>query len=132
MASMVENKKEKKIIKTCSDLNVYRQSYALAMEVFELTKQFPKEEVYSLCDQLRRASRSIPANIAEGWAKRKYANVFIRQLNDANGSCEETKTWLQFAADCHYLEKGKFEALKKGYEEVGAMLNSLMKSWRTF
>ncbi|MDD5218231.1 MAG: four helix bundle protein [Candidatus Omnitrophica bacterium] len=122
----------KKIVRTYADLNVYTRSYELAMEIYVYTKQFPKEETYALSDQLRRASRSIPANIAEGWAKRKYQNVFIRHLNDANGSCEETKTWLRFALDCQYLEQDLFEKLLRGYNDVGAMLNALMKRWKTY
>jgi len=132
MAAIVGNQKEKKTVRTCSDLNVYRQSFALAKEVLELTKKLTKEDAYSLCDQLRCASRSILNNIAKGWAKRKYANVFIKQLNDASGSCEETKLLLQFAIDCHYPERKRFEALSKACDEVGAMLNFLIKNRRTF
>ena len=111
---------------------MYKLSYALAMEIFEISKSFPKEETYSLTDQLRRSSRSIPANIAEGWAKRKYENVFIRHLNDSLGSCEETKVWLDFACDCKYTKIEEYQRLVKGYSEVGAMLISLMKKWQTF
>ena len=74
----------KNIVKTYRDLNVYQLSYSLAIKLFELAKKFPKEETYSLTDQVKRASRSIPANIAEGWTKRKYENVFIRHLIDSN------------------------------------------------
>ncbi len=78
------------------DLEVYRLAFDLAMEVFELTKKFPKEEKYSLTDQIRRSSRSVPINIREGFAKRRYENLFIRHLNDAMGSSEETRGWLDF------------------------------------
>jgi len=124
--------KVKNIVRTYRDLNVYQLSYTLAMKLFELAKRFPKEETYSLTDQIRRASRSISVNIAEGWAKRKYENVFIRHLIDSNGSCEETKVWLDFARDCAYLDTRGHKYLFERYNEVGAMLNSLIKNWQTF
>ncbi len=123
---------EKNIIKTYEDLNVFRQSYGLAMEIFEITKKFPKEETYSLTDQIRRSSRSIPVNIGEGWAKRKYENIFLRHLNDSNGSCVETKIWLDFSKDCGYMTAEEHKELLNNYHKVGAMLNSLMRKWQTF
>jgi len=128
----MQRSREKKTVKTYRDLNVYQLSYKLAMEIFELSKKFPKEEIYSLTNQIRRSSRSVPVNIGEGWAKRKYENVFIRHLVDANGSCEETKIWLDFAKDCKYISKEEHDNLMSRYNEVGAMLNSLMKNWQTF
>lgn len=122
----------KNIVRTYRDLNVYQLSYTLAMKLFELAKKFPKEETYSLTDQIRRASRSISVNIAEGWTKRRYENVFIRHLIDSNGSCEETKVWLDFAKDCTYLDTREHEDLFQRYNEVGAMLNSLIKNWQTY
>lgn len=127
-----EGLRPKKTVQSCSDLNVYQQSYQLAMRVFEITKRFPKEEVFALSDQLRRSSRSIPANIAEGWGKRTYEKMFYRHLSDANGSCEESKTWLRFSLDCNYISKGQYLELIGQYEEVSAMLNALMKRWKTF
>ena len=124
--------KTKKTIKTYKDLNVYQLSYQLAMEIFVISKRFPKEENYSLTIQIRKSSRSVPANIGEGWAKRKYENVFIRHLNDSNGSCEETKIWLDFAKDCKYITDLEYQNLTKKYNETGAMLNSLMNKWQTF
>lgn len=118
----------KNIVKTYRDLNVYQLSYMLAMKLFELAKKFPKEETYSLTDQIRRASRSISVNIAEGWAKRKYENVFMRHLIDSNGSCEETKVWLDFARDCAYLDTREYKDIFERYNEVGAMLNSLKQT----
>ena len=123
---------EKRIVKTYKDLNVFQQSYQLAMQIFEITKNFPKEEMYSLTDQIRRSSRSVSVNIVEGWAKRKYENVFLRHLNDSNGSCEETKIWLDFAKDCQYIEIREYDKLMTKYNEVGAMLNSLMNKWQKF
>ena len=119
---------EKRIVKTYKDLNVYQQSYQLAIQIFEITKNFPKEEMYSLTDQIRRSSRSIPVNIVEGWAKRKYENVFLRHLNDSNGSCEETKIWLDFSKDCQYIGINEYNKLMIQYNEIGAMLNSCLFS----
>jgi four helix bundle protein len=127
-----EKTETKKKIKSYKDLNVYSLSYSMAMHLFQVAKKFPKEETYSLIDQIRRSSRSIPANIAEGWAKRKYQNIFIKQLNDSNGSCEETKVWLDFAKDCEYLDSDEYERLINNYNKIGAMLNSLMNKWRSF
>ncbi len=93
------------------------------MEIFELSKKFPKEEIYSLTDQLGRASRSVAINIREGFAKRRYEQVFIRHLNDALGSSEETRGWLQYDI---------FERLEKQYDELNAMLYSLMSNWQNF
>jgi four helix bundle protein len=128
----MQESKKKNLVKTYYDLNVYQLSYKLAMEIFELTKKFPKEEIYSLTNQIRRSSRSVPANIGEGWAKRRYENVFLKYLQDANGSCEETKIWLDFAKDCQYINSKIYDELKGGYNQTGAMLNSLINNWQTF
>jgi len=118
------------MIKTFKDLQVYELSYELALEIFTVSKKFPKEELYSLTNQIGRASRSVAANIAEGWAKRKYKNVFIRHLIDANGSCEEVKVWLDFSKDFGYLEQKNYNKLIAGYNKVGAMIFGLVKNWR--
>lgn len=88
-------------------------------------------EQYSLTDQIRRSSRSVPANIVEGWAKREYENIFKRQLIDAIGSTEETKLWLTFARDCQYVASEEHERLLKKYDEIGRMLNGLHSNWMT-
>jgi four helix bundle protein len=124
--------KEKRPVKTYRDLNVFEQSYSLAMEIFQLSGRFPKEEIYSLINQIRRSTRSIPVNISEGWAKRHYPNLFTRHLVDSIGSCEETKVWLSFAKDCHYVNDAQFQLLMDKYCEVGAMLDSLMRHWKKF
>ncbi len=124
--------KIQKSIKNINDLQVYNSSYNLAMEIFNITKKFPKEETYSLTDQIRRSSRSVAINIREGYAKRRYEQVFVRQLNDALGSSEETRGWLKFALDCGYITKAEHNKLNGGYAEVGAMLYSLMNNWHTF
>ena len=119
-------------IKECKDLKVYTLSYDSAMEIFNISKQFPKEEKYSLTSQIIRSSRSVPANIREGFAKRKYEQVFIRHLIDAIGSAEETKTWLDFALDCKYISKEDSCKIYKKYKEITAMLFSLINKWKTF
>ena len=102
------------------------------MKIFTLTKKFPKEEIYSLTDQIRRSSRSVPANIREGFAKRKYEQVFIRYLIDALGSSEETRTWLDFSKDCGYITSILSNELNNDYDEVSAMLSSLIANWKTY
>jgi len=94
-------------IKSFRDLEVYQLARKLALQIFELNKTFPPEEKYSLTDQIRRSSRSVKANIAVGWGKRIYEDVFKRHLIDAMGSLEETKSWLLSGYDCKYIiEKG--------------------------
>jgi len=119
-------------IRNVKDLKVYNLSYQLAMDIFNVTKKFPKEELYSLTDQIRRSSRSVSINIREGFAKRRYEQVFMRQLNDAFGSSEEARGWLDFSLDCEYLSKDTYEKLNKQYNEVNAMLYTLMNSWKKF
>jgi len=119
-------------VKGVKSLKVYNLSYKLAMEIFNITKKFPKEETYSLTDQVRRSLRSVAMNIREGFAKRKYKQVFIRHLNDALGSSEETRGWLDSALDCKYILEKEYSELDSQYTEVGAMLYSLMNNWRTF
>lgn len=102
------------------------------MEIFELTRKFPKEEKYSLTDQIIRSSRSVPINIREGFAKRKYENIFTKHLIDAVGSSEETRGWLDFALDCNYITKEEYESYNKSYDEINAMLYSLNKNWQKF
>ncbi len=119
-------------IKSIRDLKVYEKAYQLAMNVFEITKKFPKEETYSLTDQIRRSSRSAAINIREGFAKRKYEQVFVRHLNDSLGSAEETRGWLSFASDCGFITKETQVDLDKQYHELNAMLYSLMSNWETF
>jgi four helix bundle protein len=117
-------------IKSVRDLRVYNLAFELAMEIFMLTQSFPKEEQYSLTDQIRRSSRSVAINIREGFAKKRYENVFIRHLNDSIGSSEETRGWLEFSEMCRYINKETYQRLDKSYDEVNAMLFSLMRSWK--
>lgn len=119
-------------IKNIKDLKVYNLAFELAMEIFNLTLNFPKEERYSLTDQIRRASRSVAINIREGFAKRKYQNVFIRHLNDSLGSSEETRGWLDFALSCGYIAQASHNNLDGKYDDVNAMLFKLIANWQTF
>ena len=119
-------------IRSCKDLKVYNLSFELAMKIFEMTKTFPKEEKYSLVDQIRRSSRSAAINIREGFAKRRYENVFIRHLNDSIGSSEETRGWLDFAHGCQYIDGSTYKELDQKYEELNKMLYSLMTNWKSY
>ena len=107
------------------DLKVYQLAYKLAMEIFEISKSFPKEERYSLTDQIRRSSRSVSVNIGEGYRKRKYPKHFSCKMTDADGECTETQIWLDFAMDCKYINEVIRNKLYKEYEEVGRMLGSM-------
>ena len=109
------------------DLKVFQQSYKLAMEIFEATKSFPREEKYSLIDQIRRSSRSIPANLAESWKKRKYPKMFISKLIDAAGEAGESEVWLDFSLDCGYLPKDKYDYFMDGYDEINRMLYGMIE-----
>ena len=93
-------------INSAKDLKVYQEAYALAMEIFEISKAWPSEEKYSLTDQIRRASRSVCTNLREAWAKRRYEAHFVSKLTDSDGENSETDTWLDFAKDCGYLGRG--------------------------
>jgi len=92
-------------IKSAKDLTVYKKAYELAMQIFNASKNFPKEEQYSLTDQIRRSSRSVCSNLRESWAKRRYEDHFVSKLTDANGENGETGSYVDFAHDCGYLSK---------------------------
>jgi four helix bundle protein len=109
------------------DLKAYQLAFELAMKVFILTKSFPKEEIYSLTDQVRRSSRSVCANIGEGYRKRLYPKHFVSKLSDADAECSETQVWLDFALACGYLSSGEYDFLYAQYEEVGKLLGYMMK-----
>jgi four helix bundle protein len=118
-------------IKSFKDLEVYRLAHKLAMDIFFISKDFPKEEKYSLTDQIRRSSRSVSVNIAEGWGKRNYENLFKKHLIDANGSLDETKEWLEYAHDCEYIDDRTFENLYNRSLKIGAKLYRLHDNWTT-
>ena len=119
-------------IQSVRDLMVYQKAFDAAMKIFEVTKSFPKEEMYSLTDQIRRSSRSVCTNIAEGWRKRRYKAVFVNKLTDAQQEAAETQTWLEFALRCHYIDDKFFESLDKSYEEIFAMLFNMERKSDSF
>ena len=108
------------------DLIVYQLSYKLALEIFEITKHYPKEELYSLTDQIRRSSRSIPANISEAWRKRKYVKSFVSKLIDSLAEESETEVWLDFSKDLNYINVEKHKYFIQKYDEVARMLSSMI------
>jgi len=114
------------------DLKVYQLAYKLAMDIFEITKSFPKEEKYSLIDQIRRSSRSIPTNISEAWKKRIYPKMFVSKIADAFGEAGETEVWLDFSKDSGYLQIEKYEELVSGYDEVNRMLHGMIEKPEKF
>ena len=108
-------------------LNVFRLAYKLAMEVFEISKSFPKEEIYSLTDQVRRSSRSVCANIGEGYRKRIYPKSFVSKIVDSDGECSETMIHLNFAHDCKYISQETLDYFSRNYGEVGKILNYMIQ-----
>ncbi|MEK6575510.1 MAG: four helix bundle protein [Chloroflexota bacterium] len=105
-------------IQNHADLQVYQKAFAAAMNVFELSKGFPKEETFSLTDQIRRSSRSVCANLAEAWRKRRYEAAFISKLSDAEAEAAETQVWLSLAVECKYLKREDAAELYKTYNEI--------------
>jgi four helix bundle protein len=113
-------------IRTHNDLDVFKRAFATAMSVFQASKRFPKEEMYSLTDQVRRSSRSVCANIVEAWRKRRYEAAFISKLSDAETEAAETQLWLQFAVECEYLDRSAARELYKTYDRIIATLVGMM------
>ncbi|MFO8234395.1 MAG: four helix bundle protein [Bacteroidales bacterium] len=113
-------------------LKVFQKSYNLAMEIFELTKTFPKEEQCSLTDQIRRASRSVSVNIAEGYRERRYPKHFTSKITDADAECSETIVWLDFSFNCDYISEKKKNELQNEYQEVGKMLGGMANNPEKF
>lgn len=118
--------------KSFRDLEVYQLSRKLANEIFIISKSFPKEETYSLTDQIRRSSRSAGAQIAEAWAKRRYEKHFISKLTDADGEQQETQHWIEVALECEYVTRVQSEALFKQCAEVGRLLGGMMAKADSF
>jgi four helix bundle protein len=124
---------EREVIKNHKDLRVYQTAFDAAMKIFEVSKKFPVEERYSLTDQIRRSSRSICANLAEAWRKRRYEGAFVAKLNDCvRGACRrqaeaaETQTWIEFAVKCNYLDVDTGRELYGIYNQVlGSLVNMI-------
>lgn len=103
-----------------TELNAYKSSFDAAMAIFNVSKKFPREEMYSLTDQTRRSSRSICANLAEAWRKRRYKAAFVAKLSDAEGEAAETQVWVQFTVKCAYLDREVGKSLYKTYDSPEA------------
>lgn len=114
------------------DLLAYQKSFELAMRIFEITKSFPKEETYSLTDQIRRSSRSVSANISEAYRKRLYPKHFISKLSDSDAENSETQTWLEFSLQCNYISKEIFEELMSTSIEIGKIINYMILNPKKF
>jgi|TARA_R100000479_G_scaffold33554_3_gene13953 four helix bundle protein len=113
-------------IKTHKDLKVYQLSFEAGMLIFNVTKSFPKEERYSLTDQIRRSSRSVSGNLAEAWRKRRYKKAFIAKLSDVEGEAAETQVWLDYAQACGYLTKETHTELFKTYNHILGMVVNMI------
>lgn len=123
---------ELEFVSSFRDLLVYKKSRMLSREIFGLTKKFPKEEAYSLIDQIRRSSRSVGAQIAEAWAKRRYEKHFINKLTDADGEQHETQHWIGISLDCGYISLEQAKDLVEKCEEIGRMLGGMMNKADSF
>lgn len=113
-------------ISSFRDMKVYRAAFDLQTDVFDLTKAFPRKELFSLTDQIRRSSRAIGANIAEAWQKRRYVAHFVSKLSDADGEQAETQHWFDTALACRFVSAGEHARLRGQCEEIGRMLGRIM------
>lgn len=114
------------------ELKVYQLAFEAAKAIFIISKSFPKEETYSLTDQIRRSSRSVCANIGEGYRKRLYPKHFTSKMTDADGEATETSIWLDFALEFGYINTEDYNSLQKKYEDIGRMLNAMANSPEKF
>jgi four helix bundle protein len=119
-------------IESAKDLTVYKSAYALAMQIFEISKTFPAEEKYALTSQIRRSSRSVCLNLREAWAKRRYQAHFLSKLSDCDGENSETDSSLDFARDCGYISEPEHRQLTSACAEIGKMLGKMMKKSESF
>jgi len=114
-------------IRNFRELKVYQKAFVLQQRIFEISRRFPSEEKYSLTDQIRRASRAVGSNTAEGWQKRRYVAHFVSKLSDADGEQAEAQHWLDTSMACAYISPEEHEELIQGYAEVGRMLGAMMQ-----
>jgi four helix bundle protein len=114
------------------DLDAYKLAFETAMDIYHISKKFPAEERYSLTDQIRRSSRAVCSNLAEGWRKRRYKAVFINKLSDSAQEAAETQTWLEFAFSYGYIDEKTFSKLDEQYEHIFAMLSTMEKKADSF
>src|SRR5258706_16092260 len=113
-----------KLIRHHWELEVYKLSVEAAMDIFRASKKWPKEEMYSLTDQIRRSSRSVSGQIAEAWRRRKYENVFVNKLNESEGEAAETQVWFEYAVRCGYISAKEGRALHRLYDNIlGKLVN---------
>lgn len=119
-------------IQSFRDLRVYRRALREAKRIFQRSLSFPKEERYSLTDQIRRSSRAVSAMVAEAWARRRYQAAFVNKINVALGEAMETQVWLDHARMCGYLEDAKYRALDKAWQQIGGMLQRMIQRADTF
>jgi four helix bundle protein len=119
-------------IRSFRELNVYKSAREAARAIFEISKAFPRDERYSLTDQIRRSSRAVNAMIAEAWAKRRYEAAFVSKLNDALGEATETQAWLDHAVDSGYITAAQFKDLDAKWQQIGAMLNKMTERAHDF
>jgi four helix bundle protein len=129
---MISSGTYQKALRGHRDLKVYRLAYDVAMRVFKESNAFPQEERYSLTSQIRRSSRSVAANIAEGFRKRQYPNMFVSKLADSDAEATETQVWFDFARDCGYLSTEHHDELITQYEEIGRMLHAMIDHPESF
>ncbi|MEZ0388687.1 MAG: four helix bundle protein [Verrucomicrobium sp.] len=127
-----QNAPTKRLVKSYRDLELYRRCFRFQQSIFKLTTRFPAEEKYSLTDQVRRSSRSVGANVAEAWSKRRYVAHFLSKLTDADGELQETMHWLRTAYACKYLIKADCEALAAECRELGRMLGAMIANHHRF
>ena len=119
----------KEQIRTHRDLDVFQLAFKTSMEIFELSKKFPKEETYSLTDQIRRSSRSVCANLAEAWRKRRYEAAFVHKLSDSEAEAAETQVWLDFCLACGYITEAVYKTLYQQYDFIlGKLVNMIRQS----
>lgn len=119
-------------IRSFRELNVYKSAREAARAIFETSKAFPRDERYSLTDQIRRSSRAVNAMIAEAWAKRRYEAAFISKINDALGEATETQSWLDHAVDSGYITPAQFKELDAKWQQIGAMLHKMTERAHDF
>jgi len=119
-------------ISSFRELRVYQKAFKLQQEIFEISKSFPKEELYSLTDQIRRSSRSVGANLAEAWQKRRYPAHFVSKLTDADGEQAETQHWLDTAKACNYITDETYDKFMQECLDIGRMLGSMINKPESF
>jgi four helix bundle protein len=115
-----------------TELDVYKKAFDVAMQIFNSSKLFPREETYSLTDQVRRSSRSVCANLAEAWRKRRYEAAFISKLSDSESEAAETQVWIEFAVKCDYLDRKAATQLYRGYDEILRLIVAMINKSNTW